>query len=447
MRDPGTLPDLRREQVLFAGLAAVYAIALGLLFASGNFGFVYKTLVVPSFFVIAWLARRFRGFVRDWSVFLGVVILFDSCRGIIYAAVRRLDLPVYMGYAIDAERALFAGSLPSLTLQRVLFADGQIGTMERSLVAVHASHFVVFLGFGLLVWLIRAEWFPRLTLSFILVMGLGIAGYLLVPTVPPWMAAERFQVLPDITHMSKQVYNVSLPAVAKSFDLNPIAAMPSLHAAFPTLLTLICFRLFRRWGIVMLAYCSAVVFAIVYMGEHYVVDILAGVALALAGYYAAFRWRPLTPWLDRAGRTAAGPAGHGALIRPVGLTAVLLALAILIGLEAERTGGGFVPNQRFFARELEGKSPIADYYRGALAFRGKNFRAAQPLLAGAIPAIRDSAIRARARIQLAESAFLNGDFSTAVNGFDGHERLSPRHVEMLDRARAELTQSASATPE
>jgi len=436
--------ELRREQAIFAGLATTYAVALGVFFALGNFGFVRNTLVIPSFFIVAALAGRFRAFVRDWSVFLGCILLFDSCRGLIYVAIRRLELPVYMGYVIDAERAVFGG-LPTLSLQRHLFADSQIGAMERALVAVHASHFVFFLGFGMLVWLFRPQWFPRLTLSFILVMGVGITAYLLVPTVPPWMASAQFQMLPEITHISSQIYNVSLPTISRTFDTNPIAAMPSLHAAFPTLMTLLCFRLFGKWGLLMLGYFATVVFAIVYLGEHYVVDVLAGVVLALVGYLVAFEWQRVKSRLDQAGQIAAGPVAPGALVRPLVLTAILLTLAVgLGGVAAGRTTGGFLPDQGFIARELDGKSPVADYFRAVLAHSERDFRTAQPLLARAIPDIRDSTMRRRAQIQLAESAFHNGDFAASVRVLEELGRLSPRLVEMQAQAKAGLARPAVA---
>ena len=432
-------PDLRHERVLFAGLAAVYVTGLAILFGLGHFGFVYKTLVVPSLFVVAWLAGRFRAFVRDWSVFLGAVILMDSCRGVIYAAVRRLELPVYLGYAIDAERALFGGLIPSAALQRWLFADGQIGTFERLLVAIHASHFVVFLGFGLLVWLLRAEAFPRLVWSFIVLMALGMVGYLAVPTVPPWMASERFQVLPDVVHMSTHVYNVSLPAIARTFDLNPIAAMPSLHAAFPTLLTLLCFRHFGRWGWLMLGYLTVVVFGIVYMGEHYLVDVLAGVALALVGYVAVYRWPRVAPLLDRMGRTAARPAGPGSLFWPVTAGALLLGMSVLLGLASRRVGlGGWNPPEAFIARELDGQTPMADYFRGVNAQRRHDYQRAQPLLVRALPSIRDSAGRVRANLQLGESAFHNGDFATVTETLGKQPKLTPEQSRMLSHARMAL---------
>ena len=432
-------PDLRHERVLFAGLAAVYATGLAILFGLGHFGFVYKTLVVPSLFVVAWLAGRFRAFVRDWSVFLGATILMDSCRGVIYSAIRRFELPVYLGYAIDAERALFGDPIPTVVLQRWLFADGQIGTLERLLVTIHASHFIVFLCFALLVWLLRVEAFPRLVWSFIVLMALGMIGYLVVPTVPPWMAAARFQMLPEVVHMTGQVYNVSLPAIARTFDLNPIAAMPSLHAAFPTLLTLLCFRHFGRWGWLMLAYLATVVFTIVYLGEHYLVDVLAGVVFALLGYGAVYGWPRVTPLLDRMGRTAAGPAGSGALFWPVTAAAALLGMSVLLGLASHRVGlGRWYPPEAFIVRELDGRTPMADYFRAVNAQRRRDHQVAQPLLARVLPSIRDSVGRVRANLELAESAFHNGDYATAARTFAKYPRLNPQQSKMLAQARAAL---------
>src|SRR5690606_1524274 len=156
------------------------------------------------------------------------------------------------------------------------------------------------------------------------------------------------------------------------------------HAAFPVLLTLLCFRHFGRWGWVMLAYAGAVTFGIVYLGEHYVVDVVAGVALAVAAYLAAYHWRRLDPWLDREGRTTTAPAGPGTLLRPLAVAAPLLGLALLLGLVAQRTAGRFVPSEAFIARELEGRSPMVVFYRGLLAHRHRDYRRAQPLFVAAL---------------------------------------------------------------
>ena len=78
---------------------------------------------------------------------------------------------------------------------------------------------------------------------------------------------------------------------------NDVAAFPSLHAAYPFLAFLFARRAFGRVGWLMLAYTACVWFAIVYLGEHWVVDIVGGVVYALVGL------------LRDPARPDAGPAG------------------------------------------------------------------------------------------------------------------------------------------
>ena len=79
---------------------------------------------------------------------------------------------------------------------------------------------------------------------------------------------------------------------------NPVAAVPSLHAAYTLLFTLFLWRWAGRWGRPLLAlYPLAMAFALVYTAEHYVVDILLGWAYTLAAVWAVnrlanrIRWR------------------------------------------------------------------------------------------------------------------------------------------------------------
>ena len=72
--------------------------------------------------------------------------------------------------------------------------------------------------------------------------------------------------------------------VADVFDtgsglVNMVAAMPSLHAAYPATLLLFFWNDGKWWRIVLGAYTLAMGFALVYGGEHYLVDILVGWAL------------------------------------------------------------------------------------------------------------------------------------------------------------------------
>ncbi len=90
---------------------------------------------------------------------------------------------------------------------------------------------------------------------------------------------------------------------------NPVAALPSLHAAFPMLL--LCF--FWRKGlwvrVLGVAYVLAMGWALVYGGEHYVFDVLLGWIYAVAVYFGVRRVR--ANW--KAGRTPNEPDDGTAL--------------------------------------------------------------------------------------------------------------------------------------
>jgi membrane-associated phospholipid phosphatase len=95
--------------------------------------------------------------------------------------------------------------------------------------------------------------------------------------------------------------HLDLPTVYRALDPNPVAAIPSLHAAYPFLVLLFAVKFFRRRGLVVLPYVAIVWFAVIYLGEHYATDVLIGAAYATAAFFAGplavravarIRWRP-----------------------------------------------------------------------------------------------------------------------------------------------------------
>jgi hypothetical protein len=120
-----------------------------------------------------------------------------------------------------------------------------------------------------------------------LIVFTGELVYALAPTVPPWMAANHFGLMPELTRFNAILFNFAIPDLTSGFDTNPIAAMPSLHAGFPILCCLLLWGLYRWKATPFYVYTAAVLFAIVYSGDHYVVDVLAGLVLAVVCYLVA----------------------------------------------------------------------------------------------------------------------------------------------------------------
>jgi hypothetical protein len=131
----------------------------------------------------------------------------------------------------------------------------------------------------------------------------GFVTYLLLPVAPPWWAEKYghasgnlhlrdngFMGLANFFGFGKDyVYSYNVYSIGS----NDVAAFPSLHAGYPFLAFLFARRAFGKVGWLMLAYTACVWFAIVYLGEHWVVDIIGGVAYAVVAYLAILhgpRW-------------------------------------------------------------------------------------------------------------------------------------------------------------
>lgn len=282
--------DLVEGQFALSVALTSYVLSYVLLFVIGYRAFVFKTVLFPAFLAYAWTLRDRWGFIRDWLPFLAGVVAFDFCRGGIYLLVERGFLHPHFAYPLTVEYGLLHTSAAPIILQR-----WRTPMWDVIAVAFHGSHFLFFLLFGLVLWHSRRDCFNLYRLALLLVMALGLIGYAALPTAPPWLAAEAGWGLHPIAHVVTSVYNASIPSLTIAFDTNPVAAMPSLHAAFPVACALIGNRCFSTSTRMLLwTYASGVMLSAIYLGEHYAIDVIAGALVAWVSVEAALRLTRLT---------------------------------------------------------------------------------------------------------------------------------------------------------
>ena len=288
---PETIKKRYAGDAALFGVLCVYIAAYVALAINGVYVFIYKIALVPAFAIYGVLAGDVRGFVRDWFPALGAVALFDASRGAAHALVQARLIPVLVNYPIVAESWLTGHDSASTVLQTALRSRA----LDRAMVLVHGAHFLVFALLGLLLWHSRRDAFLTYKRALICVLYAGLVGYLMVPTVPPWLAAER-GALAGLVRIVSHTYTTEMPQLFAAFDTNPVAAMPSLHAALPMVAALIVWQTFGRVaGVFAGLYVLTVAFALVYLGEHYIIDIVAGVLLAILVFrFVSRRPRPVS---------------------------------------------------------------------------------------------------------------------------------------------------------
>jgi membrane-associated phospholipid phosphatase len=207
---------------------------------------------------------------------------------------------VRIDYPIVADRILGLGELPSVRLQRALARSGPNGpewrALDRVLVWAHWSWFIVPHGSLAYILLRHRERFPRAAVLTYAVFDIGASAYWLVPTAPPWYAAAlspeadaaavRGGQAPAVRRMmveyGESFWRDGWGSLYSVFGGNPLAAMPSLHFATSVMAALLLAEVGPLAGTLGFGYAATLGFALVYLGEHYAVDLLAGAALTAA---------------------------------------------------------------------------------------------------------------------------------------------------------------------
>lgn len=272
--------------IIFVGYMA---LAIGLYFWRGIY-FRPDTWAI-LLFVGALFLGQWKKFLRDWVPVVMLLFGYEFMRGI---AGQMMEADHYQGVHVTelltAEKMLFGGTLPPLWLQDKLFVPGVVHWYDVMAVLIYALHFVFPFVFAFMLWVGSKERFWQFSLTFLLMNYTAFAFYLLYPTASPWVADE-WGYIHGIVMPFDQAIHVLVPQASSTFNTieiwgklsgNPVAALPSLHAAYPWLVLLFAVKFFGRPGLLFLAYNVALWFTVVYLGHHWVVDILAGMAWATA---------------------------------------------------------------------------------------------------------------------------------------------------------------------
>jgi len=240
----------------------------------------FVVLLVPAL-----LVRRARSFILDWAPFLLLLLSYEFLRGL----AGRVGEVHYLT-AIRFDSMIF-GTPPPVVLQQWFGHTSSLAPYDYLFAVLYLLHFVMPLSFAYLLWLRSAEQFTRFTGAFLLLSYAALATFILYPAAPPWLASQE-GYLPEVHELVGVVLSafpehLHLPTVYAMFDPNQVAAVPSLHAAYPLLLMLFACRFFRWRGLLLAPYVLGVWLAVVYMGEHYVFDVVVGALYSGAAFVAA----------------------------------------------------------------------------------------------------------------------------------------------------------------
>jgi membrane-associated phospholipid phosphatase len=221
------------------------------------------------------LPRGYADLARQAAIWFGFIFAYQVARGF---ADRHPATAFTNGWRIlDLEQRL-THHVVELTFQQFAVSSHVLGELVAW--TYWNSEFTV-VGLALLwVYLRRNDAFTRLRNAIIAANLLGLIGYVALPTAPPRM----FPSIGFINHHTNGVVQLAG---------NPYAAMPSLHAADALIVGIVLASLVQRrwWKALWLLWPAWVWFAVMATGNHFLLDVVAGIALATVTLAIVYRER------------------------------------------------------------------------------------------------------------------------------------------------------------
>jgi membrane-associated phospholipid phosphatase len=241
--------------------------------------------------IAALLVGRGLRFIRDWFPFIVILLAWEAMRGL----ADDVGATVHSDSVIAVERALTFGLVPPVALQETLYRADSINPLDVVCSITYLGHFAFPLLVAFFLWLRQRPNYYRFAAVLMVMSFAAFAIFVVLPVAPPRYAGDYGEALRVHDILAETMRKLDIQAFASwayaNMSGNEVAAFPSLHSAYPALALLFVWRQ-RSLAIGVGLYAILVWFSVMYLGHHYLVDVLGGIALALLTY-AAVVWSGL----------------------------------------------------------------------------------------------------------------------------------------------------------
>jgi len=243
--------------------------------------------------------ERAKRFLIDWIPFIGFWIAYDMMRGIVdnwrgYIHIRIIYDTEYFLFGW-----LFNNQIPPFWFQ--LFQHRIEGTVWKDMLDLLAANLYTF-HFGLpivLGWILWHTYDDRYlyyryvwTLTIVNIMAL--ITFFTFPSAPPWYVLRYGFDQPTATwlygtagaliNVDNMIHMKFFTTLWDNFSANNFAAIPSLHGAYPIIISMFTYMKFKKYKVILILYPVITWWAAVYLDHHYIIDLIIGGMYILIAY-------------------------------------------------------------------------------------------------------------------------------------------------------------------
>jgi membrane-associated phospholipid phosphatase len=266
-----------RENAFFAMLGG-YTVLLAFWYAYNGVLFQFSLgLFALALLPLTLILGRTAQFVREIAPFLVLLLSYEALQGVAGSLALSPIIHATAGRASYGFLEAFQSAFLSPDLTDIMSV-------------LYGLHFLLVMGSAVLLWYSNKSLYKRYVYSLVVCSYMSLAFYIIAPSAPPWYNGLVTNLL---ANTSSQAGSSSLIGELARFggmiESDKLAAFPSLHAAYVVLFGYFTIKLRRIYGLISIPITAGVLFSTIYLGQHYVVDLVGGVAVAATSVFIITR--------------------------------------------------------------------------------------------------------------------------------------------------------------
>lgn len=228
---------------------------------------VYALLALP----LVWFLGRTKDFIRNWLPLIVLLLSYEALNGL-------------------AGTFANSGNLVSLySFDKLLWGFNLTGTVQSLwsssaltilFVFLYSLHLPLVVITSIFFWYTDKAIYGKYASALIITSYLALVTFLIMPTAPPWYSGIAKDLIQDSQGPSV-LFSSTLARLSSIIESDKFAAFPSLHTAYITLFSYYTVKAKLSFGLISLPLSVGVLLSTIYLGQHYVIDLVGGAAYAL----------------------------------------------------------------------------------------------------------------------------------------------------------------------
>ncbi|MFC1513388.1 phosphatase PAP2 family protein [candidate division KSB1 bacterium] len=256
----------------------------------------FIALMLLSFALGGQKAKRF---LIDWLPFIVGWILYDMMRGLVddwrgFIHIRDIYEAEFILFG-----KFFGNDIPSFFFQQFQYSldNGLIKVIMDLMAAnLYTLHFGLPLILGWMLWHTYSDrrMFYRYVWTLTILNIMALITFFVYPAAPPWYVlrygfeqpvGHLYGTAGSLINIDNMINMKFFTTLWDNFNPNNFAAIPSLHGAYPIVISLFAFIKFRRHKILLILYPVLTWWAAVYLNHHYIIDLIIGGLYIIFAYW------------------------------------------------------------------------------------------------------------------------------------------------------------------